>query len=167
MSYRRSSSPALALLLGLVVVASAGLLAACGDPSPEEVAANEEEIEDFLEEYLPLLAEAYRTGDAAPLDPYAAGKEQAAVERRARELARSGEVLAPELKSVEVEAVTIWNAVNAYVTTHEVWDIRTFATGSENVVREQLDQANRVKYQLKREGGRWRVFYRQLEQTYE
>jgi len=35
------------------------------------------------------------------------------------------------------------------------------------VVRQALDQRNRVKYQLRRENGRWRVFWRQLVKTYD
>lgn len=155
------------LLPVLLLALLAGAVAACGEPTPEEVAADREEIEDFLREYLPKLADAYRTGDASALEPYAAAKEQASVEHRARELAKSGEVLAPVLDSVEVEEVRTWQAVNAYVTTVEQWDIRTYATGTENVVREQLDQVNRVKYQLKREDGRWRVFWREIQQTFE
>jgi hypothetical protein len=84
-----------------------------------------------------------------------------------QELAKAGEVLAPELESVQVEDVTVWNEVNAYATTVEIWDVRTYALGTERVVREQLAQPNRVKYQLKRTGGRWRVFWREVERTYE
>ncbi len=61
----------------------------------------------------------------------------------------------------------MWSVANAYVTTVEVWDIRTYAAGSDNVVRQALDQRNRVKYQLRRENGRWRVFWRQLVKTYD
>jgi hypothetical protein len=158
MSRRVAVSCALLLLVTLT---------ACGGPTPEETAADEEEIEAFLEEYLPRLAEAYRTGDASGLEPYAAAKEQATIEMRARALAKGGEVLAPVLDSVQVEDVRVWQSVNAYVTTLEVWDIRTYATGTENVVREQLDQANRVKYQLRRKDGRWRVFWREIQKTFE
>lgn len=150
----------------LLVLLVAGVVA-CNEPTAEEEAANQQEIEAFLREYLPKLAEAYRTGDASGLEPYAAAKEQASIERRARELAKGGEVLAPELDSVEVEDVRTWQSINAYVTTVEVWDIRTYATGTENVVREQLDQTNRVKYQLQREDGRWRVFWREIQRTFE
>lgn len=160
---RQLSRTALTILLVFLGVG----LDACGEPSAEEVAADKEEIEAFLREYLPKLAEAYESGDASALEPYAAAKEQASVERRARELAKSGEVLAPVLDSVEVEDVRTWQAVNAYVTTVEQWDIRTYATGTDNVVREQLDQVNRVQYQLKREGGRWRVFWREIQTTFE
>jgi hypothetical protein len=142
-------------------------LAGCGGPSPEKAAADKEEIQAFIEEYLPKLAEAYRTGDASGLEPYAAAKERSSIERRARELAKGGEVLAPVLESVEVEEVRSWQEINAYVTTIEVWDIRTYATGTENVVREQLAQTNRVKYQLQRENGRWRVFWREIQKTFE
>lgn len=158
----RTPSPGIPVLL----FACALLLEAsgCGGPSPEGQAADRESIEAFLEEYLPALAQAYRTGDVDVLDPYAAEKEQAAIARRVDDLGEHGEVLAPELVSVQVEDVTSWAEVNAYVTTVEVWNIRTYATGSENVVREELGQTNRVKYQLQRDAGRWRVFWREIQQ---
>jgi hypothetical protein len=152
----------------LLAALCAGLAAgACGEPSAEDTAEDREAIQAFLEEYLPKLAEAYRTGEVAALDPFAAAKEQEKVARRVQELAKTGEVLAPVLESVQVEDVTVWNEVNAYATTVEIWDVRTYALGTERVVREQLAQANRVKYQLKRSGGRWRVFWREVERTYE
>lgn len=153
----------------LLAAALLGALAlgACAQASPEDEAEDREAIQAFLEEYLPRMAEAYRTGEVEGLDPYAAAKEQEEILRMVRELAKAGEVLAPELESVQVEDITVWNEVNAYVTTVEVWDVRTFATGTERVVRERLAQPNRVKYQLKRERGRWRVFWREIEQTFD
>ncbi|MFP3939313.1 MAG: hypothetical protein ACLF0P_03310 [Thermoanaerobaculia bacterium] len=153
--------PVLLLACALPLVASG-----CGEPSPEAQEADREGIQDFLEDYLPALAEAYRTGDVDILDPYAAEKEQASIARRVDDLGERGEVLAPELVSVQVEDVTSWAEVNAYVTTVEVWNIRTYATGSENVVREELGQTNRVKYQLQRDARRWRVFWREIQETY-
>jgi hypothetical protein len=157
------------LLCLLPLLAALGGLAAgaCGEQSAEDDAEDRESIQAFLEEYLPELAEAYRTGEVAALDPFAAAKEQEKVSRMVQELAKAGEVLAPELESVQVEDVTVWNEVNAYATTVEIWDVRTYALGTERVVREQLAQPNRVKYQLKRTGGRWRVFWREVERTYE
>lgn len=151
-----------ALLACVLPLVAAG----CGGPSPEEQEADREVIHAFLEDYLPALAQAYRTGDVDVLDPYAAEKEQAAIAHRVNELAEQGEVLAPELVSVQVEDVTGWAEVNAYVTTVEVWNVRTYATGSENVVREELGQTNRVKYQLQRDAGRWRVFWREIQERY-
>ncbi|MGD2115191.1 MAG: IMS domain-containing protein [Acidobacteriota bacterium] len=159
---------AAALLPLLLVCGLLILLGAVGcAPSAEERAADRDEIERFLGEYLPKMAEAYRTGETDPLDPYAAEKEQEAIKKRVRERAKQGMILAPELRSVQVEDVRTWSAVNAYVTTVEVWDLRVLASGSEEVLRQELGQSNRVKYQLKREGDRWRVFWRQLEQSFD
>lgn len=143
------------------------LFAACGGASPEEAAANRDEIEAFLQDYLPRMAEAYRTGELETLEPYTTQKERAAIARRVREMAQKGQILAPELESVEVEDVTVWSAVNAFVTAVEVWDVRILDTGTESVIREEVNQPNRVRYQLKREDGEWRVFGRQLEETYD
>lgn len=154
-------------LLALALLPAFLLTGACGGASPEEAGANRDEIEAFLEEYLPRMAEAYRTGEVEALEAYATQKERAAISTRVREMARSGQILAPELESVAVEDVTVWSGVNAFVTTVEVWDVRVLASGTETVVRDELNQPNRVKYQLKREDGRWRVFGRQLEETYD
>ncbi len=156
------SVPVLALLGALLL----GSVTGCG-PSKQSEAVDRQQIQSFLQEYLPKLAQAYRTGDTEPLAPYAAAKERATIEKRVTDLAKTGEVLAPELESLEIEDVTVWGVANAYVTTLEVWNIRTFAAGSDNVVRQALGQRNRVKYQLRRDNGRWRVFWRQLEKTYE
>lgn len=160
----RWAALAIPLVLGAAVILLAG---ACGPPSAEEVAADEEEVRAFLLEYLPKMSEAYRTGDTAPLEPYTTLKERETIKKRVRDLAKQGSVLSPELESLEVEDVVTWSAVNAFVTTVEVWDLRVLAAGSDSVVRETEDQANRVKYQLKREDGRWRVFGRQLQETFE
>lgn len=152
----------LALLLGVALA-----VASCGEPSAEEAAADQEEVRAFLAEYLPKMSEAYRTGDTEPLEPYTTLKERETIEKRVRDLARQGSVLSPELVSLEVEDVVTWSAVNAFVTTVEVWDLRVLAAGSDSVIRETEGQSNRVKYQLKREDGRWRVFGRQLQETFE
>ncbi len=160
---RRRVAPVLLLLVCLPGLA---VLGSC-KPTVEEQAAKRDEIAAFLREYLPKMAEAYRTGDTDSLAPYAAQKERESIRKRVRDLAKQGQVLAPHLDSLQVEDVRIWGRVNAYVTTVEVWDIRVLAAGSDSVVRQELDQSNRVKYQLKQEDGRWRVFWRQLEQTFE
>lgn len=159
------SSPFLALVAGAFAAALA--LGACGPPSTEEVEADREEIHAFLAEYLPRMAEAYETGELEPIEPYTTLKERETIKKRIRDLAKQGSVLAPELVSLEVEEVVTWSVVNAFVTTVEVWNVRVVAAGSDRVVREELGQSNRVKYQLKREEGRWRVFGRELQETFE
>jgi len=113
-----------------------------------------------LEAYLPLLGQAYATGDLAPLEGLAAQKEIAAVEKRISELADQGRVLEPIFRELTVEDVKVFNYANAYVTTVEVWDLRSLATGSREQLAEDVGQRNRVKYQLKREGGSWKVLFR-------
>ena len=65
-------------------------------------------------------------------------------------------------KSMSIEDVKVWGYANAYVTTNEVWDIRTVASGTDSMLTEQLDERNRVKYQLKKIDGQWRVLFRML-----
>ncbi len=139
------------------------LVAACG-PSDEQVEADTESIRAALETYLPLLGEAYSTGDLEPLRPYVAEKEVAAIEKRIRELYAQGRVLEPVFRNVTVEDVTVFNRANAYVTTVEVWDLRSLAPGSREVLAEEIEQSNRVKYQLKRDGDGWRVLFRTIQE---
>lgn len=164
---RRAAPLSAPLVVPLVVALGlVGLLVAGCGPSAEREAVDRAAIEEDLREYLPLLARAYRTGNTSILEEHAALKERASIDKRHADLERQGQILAPELDSLTVEGVTVWNRVNAYVTTVEVWDVRVLATGTETVVREELDQANRVRYQLKRDNDRWRVLMRQLEETF-
>ncbi len=75
-----------ALALGLLLSLAAGGLGGCGR-SKETEAADRQQIKAFLDEYLPKLAKAYRTGDTEPLAPFAAAKERAAIEKRVVDLA--------------------------------------------------------------------------------
>ena len=150
---------------GLVVllIGAAVVLSACGS-SEERQAADQAEIQASLDAYLPLLGEAYSTGDVEILREWAAEKEMARIYKRVMDLAEQGRVLAPTLQRMTVEETKVWNYSNAFVTTLEVWDVRSLVIGTDQVVAEDLGQTNRVQYQLDRnpEGGegRWRVLYR-------
>ncbi len=134
----------------------------CGTgPEPE---TDRREIADFLESYLPVLAEAYATGNLEPLRQFVAEKEIARVEKRVHDLAVEGRVFKPTFRSLTIEDVQRWNYANAFVTTHEVWDVRSVVAGTDTVLAEVLEQPNRVKYQLKLDGGRWRVLFRTIQE---
>lgn len=137
------------------------LMLACG-PSPEHKAAEQAKIDAMLKEYLPKLAQAYSTRDAQVLKPLAAEKEIASVAKRIQDLADQGRVLKPSLRSFTIEDLEIWNVTNAYVTTLEIWDLHVFAAGTDTELSKELEQSNRVKYQLKREEGHWTVLYRTI-----
>ncbi len=146
----------------LALVCSLALgLGAC-EPSARKQAADLEGIQATLEDYLPRLAEAYRTGDVAPLEGVAAAKEMATVEKRLEELREQGRTLEPVFRSVTVEQVNTWSHSNAFVTTVEVWDLQVFSLGSHTLLSEEAAQRSRVKYQLKRDGERWNVLYRTI-----
>ena len=146
-----------ALLLGV-------LWTACGgDAGPNEDVARHD-IETALKSYLPLLAEAYATGDLEPLRPYVAEKEISRVFKRVQDLSYQGRTLVPTFRQLTIEDVNVWNYSNAFVTTHEVWDVVVYATGSENVLAEEYEQPNRVKYQFKRDGDQWRVLFRTIQE---
>lgn len=147
-----------AILAALLAIS---LAAGCG-PSEKKVAADRDEIQAFLEGYLPKLAEAYATGDLAVLEGFAAAKEVARVEKRLEDLRQSGRVLEPTFHQVTVEQINPWNYANAFVNTVEVWDLELFAYGSHEKLSEEIGQSSRVKYQLKREGDSWLILFRTI-----
>jgi hypothetical protein len=136
------------------------LTAVACSSSEKQQQIDTDSIAAALELYLPRLGRAYSTGDLAPLEGLAAQKEIAAIEKRISDLADQGRILDPVFREVTVEEAKIFNYANAYVTTVEVWDLRSLATGSREQLAEDIGQSNRVKYQLKREGDSWRVLFR-------
>jgi len=138
------------------------LVVGCG-PSEKQEQVNRDELQAALEGYLPILGEAYATGDPSLLEGLAAEKEIARVHKRIEDLSYQGRRLVPTFRSLTIEESNVWNYSNCYVTTLEVWDLEVRATGTEQVLSSQLEQANRVKYQLKREDGHWRVLFRTIQ----
>ncbi len=150
----------IALLLALVPAAG------CGETG-KDPQVNRQEIEAVLRDYLPKLGQAYAKRDMSLLEGFAVPKEMARISLRTEELADAGQVYEPEFKEVTVEDVSVWNYSNAFVTTLEVWDVRSFTVGTHLQVNESLGQRNRVKYQMKRREGSWVILYRELDQTFE
>ncbi len=146
----------------LLLMAAAVLCAAGCQGSVESQGEERGEIEALLRAYLPKLGEAYATLDAEVLRPHAVNREIATVQARIDDLTRQGRQLRAELKSVTVEELEILRSLNAHVTTHEVWNLRVFALGTDSQLREELGQVNRVSYQLAKREGRWQVLYREI-----
>lgn len=159
LSTNRSGS----LLLAFVMLLLPGCSSEVAEISPQDRQA----IRSLLESYLPLMAESYGSGRFEKLEEFAVEKEIASVRKRVNDLALGGRDLRPELLSVEVEDITVWNHSNAFVTTLEVWNLRIFATGTDTVLSEELGQRNRVKYQIKRREQGWQVLYRTLDTTFD
>jgi hypothetical protein len=153
------SRPLAALLLAALA------LHGCG-PSPQEIEQDRADIRQVLEAYLPRLADAYATGNTAQLKGMAVEKEIAHVDKVVGDLAQQGQSLHPTLKQLTIEDATFWSHDNAYVTTLEVWDVKSFAVGTDHQLGELLNTSHRVKYQLKRRSGSWEILYRQVEQTF-
>jgi len=147
----------LAAILAIVAVS-------CSGGSDSDQVEDRQKIQVTLEAYLPLLAQAYSTGDLRPLEPYAAQKEVSSVHKRVEDLAVQGRTLEATLRSVTIEEVKVWNYSNAYATTHEVWDLVVYATGSDQILAKEYEQPNRVKYQLKREEDSWRILFREIQE---
>ena len=87
------------------------------------------------------------------------------VEFQRDQLAEQGKVYEPEFKELVVEHVRQWKHSNAFVTTVEVWDVRSYALGSRVLLSDVTNQRNRVKYQLKLKDHGWVILYRELDQT--
>jgi len=151
-------------LISVAVVVAIFAISCGGASSESDEAAERERIQATLEAYLPLLGQAYSTGDLSPLDPYAAQKEVSSIRKRVEDLAMQGRTLEATLRSVTVEDFKVWNYSNAYVTTHEVWDLVVYATGSDQILAKEYEQSNRVKYQLKREDDSWRILFREIQE---
>lgn len=140
---------------------TAPLLAGCSQAGPDPE-VDRGEIEAAIRAYLPRLAQAYATGNLEPLKELAVEKEVAHVRQRVSELTDQGQIYEPELREMTVESVSVWQYANAFVTTVEVWDVRSYALGSRTLLSEALDQRNQVKYQLKRKDDGWKILYRDL-----
>jgi hypothetical protein len=157
----RASRPlcvvAVASLAALALLTS---LAACR-PDEQEVAVEEEAIRDVIGRYADLLSQAYAFTDSSLLEPVASQRERAAVEANIRQLADQGQRIATDLKDLQIEEIGMSDLANAYVQTFETWEIRVMDLGSERVISVDADQRNRVRYQLKRQDGVWRVLWRQ------
>ena len=150
-------------LIGLAI-ALVVLLAACGPSAVEKEAADRDQIAALLEDYLPELGRAYADRNANLIAPWVAPKEGARVNQRIEELYAMGSVLEPEFQRVAVEEMQVWNNSNSFVTTVETWSVRRYATGTMELIGEDIDQTQRVRYQMKREGDDWKVLYRTIEE---
>ena len=148
-------------LLCLLWIPLALSVLACSSAESEEAEARLE-IEGMLGKYLPVLADAYREHDPLRLSEWVVEKEIARVHKRIEELADQGTSIHPTFHSVTVEDVRVWGNANAFVTTVEVWDLKSVAAGTGLIVQEINGQVNRVKYQLKKDEGRWRVLFRTI-----
>ncbi len=158
-----AAGTACAALRLLLAIACAAGLAACAETGPD--GASEEDrlaIEAVLTDYLPKLGAAYATGDFEPLADGAVPKEIETVRRKVQELERESRTLRPTLKSFEIERVDVWRYSNAAVTTFEVWDIQSLASGTEHVLSSGTDRY-RVRYQFKRRDEGWMVIDRRIE----
>ncbi len=157
-STRATSPPVLVLaLLSILAALTTGCAPSVADPKVAQ-----EEIEAFLETYLPKLADAYSSSDADLLEGLAVPKEIASIRKIIDDLALQGKAIDPTLQSFTVEEVSMASYTIALVTVLEVWDLRTKALGSGTLLQEVPDQRKRVKYQIRRADGGWSVTFRQV-----
>ncbi len=146
----------------------AGGAAGCAETGPD--GASEEDriaIEIVLADYLPKLGNAYANGDFDALASGAVPKEIATVRKRVHDLEmEASRTLRPTLKSFEIEQINVWRYSNAAVTTIEVWDIDSLASGTERLLSSATDRY-RVRYQFKRRDEGWMVIGRLIEHQFE
>jgi hypothetical protein len=152
--------PGTLLLIGLLLLSGCG-----GSEATAEV--DRQEVEEMLRSYLPKVGQAYATRDPSVLEGMAVPKEIARIQLRVNELEAQSRIYEPEFREVTVEDVSVWNYSNAFVTTLEVWNVRSYVLGSHLLIQESLGQRSRVKYQLKRKGGNWTILYRELDQSFD
>lgn len=150
--------------IALTILAATALSGCSEEARRADEEKARDQIELHLESYLPLLGQAYASGNLEILRNLAAEKEVARVYKRVDELAAQGRTLVPTFRQVTIEEINLWNYSNAYVTTLEVWDLKVYASGTDQVLSEEYEQPNRVKYQLKRDDDRWRVLFRTIQE---
>lgn len=149
--------------LGVFFVTIATLvLGACGGVAELDEEEVRDEVTAVLEQYLPTLAEAHAAGDPDLLTDVAVEKELAALELQLQQNADRGERLRPVLRQLAVDEVTV-SRTTAYVNTTELWDIDRLALGSDTVLQSYPRSRFKVRYQLKKDDGAWKVFFRQSQ----
>jgi hypothetical protein len=151
--------PALLPTLALVLLVSP-FLWSCGAPSEKELSEARKEIRATLMEYLPKMAEAYRTGDVTPLEGYTTQKERAILKKHIADLEKQGLTMDTKLLNLTIEDLNLVNYADAYVTTVEDWHVTTYAVGTDRVVGEDPRQNSRVRYQLQRKRDHWTILAR-------
>ncbi len=146
----------------------AGGLSGCTGTGPDGVRPEDRTaIETVLADYLPKLGNAYATGDFEALASGAVPKEIETVRMRVNELEmEESRTLRPTLRSFEIEQIDIWRYSNAMVTTIEVWDIDSLASGTDRLLSSVTDRY-RVRYQFKRRDEGWMVIDRRIEHQFE
>lgn len=149
--------PPSAAVLALLVLA----LPAC-ERTPEQIEADRGEVEEILERYAAQLSQAYAFTDPTALEEVAMPREVASVENNIARMAQDGRRIAADQKELTIEDLDVFQVGDAYVRTHEVWDIRVFAIGAEQEISRDENQSSRVRYRLKKDDeGRWKVLWRQ------
>jgi len=143
----------------LAALAVALLTAGCS-PSQKDVEQAREEIRATLLDYLPRMAEAYRTGDVEALTDRTTERERAVLHKQITELEQRGMTMDTELLDLTIEDLNLVSHATAYVTTAENWSVRVYAVGTDRLLREDPRQFSRVRYQLERERGHWTVMGR-------
>ena len=151
---RSSQFLPIALLMCLVSLATA-----CG-PTDVDREVAKEEIRAALMEYLPKMAEAYRTGDVEALADSTTQKERAILSKHIGDLAGQGRSMDTELLDLTIEDVNLVSYSSAYVTTTEHWNVKSYAVGTDQLLGQDERQPSRVRYQLERRDGRWVILAR-------
>lgn len=145
-------------VVAIAALALVGLGCAAGEPDPEERAAVEQAVRD----YLGALASAYSSLNLEHLEGHASPVEIRNVRNLLQQLANSGDRVEATLVGFEVTGFDIFREVNASVALLEVWDLIRFEalTGREKGRTNGSVQTTLI--QLRRIEGDWQVIGRHI-----
>ncbi len=146
--------PSRALTALLLVLAVAAPLQGCNrNPAPAE----EARIRATIERYDAHLVEGYRTMDMNPLQEVATKLQAEDEYIHMSSLAEGGVRLLPELKSFELEKVSV-EGTRALAQTMETWDYRHESLATKKIVLVQRGMVYRLTWDLERHSdGAWFV----------
>jgi len=145
--------------LWIALLACLPLATGCG-PSAADREQAREEIRATLMEYLPKMAEAYRTGEVDALSDLTTEKERSILHKHIDQLASQGRSMDTELLELTLEDLNLVTYTSAYATTTELWDVKSYAVGTDQLLGQDPRQPSRVRYQLERQHGRWIILAR-------
>ena len=144
------------LIALLLVIAALGCSA--GGPTPEERAA----VETAVADYLGALAKSYSSLNLSHLEGHASPVEIRNVRNLLQELANTGDRVEATLIGIEFTGLDVFRGVNASVALVEVWDIVRFdaLTGREKGRTDGSVQSTLI--QLRLIEGDWQVIGRHI-----
>jgi hypothetical protein len=155
MTHRGRRTKILPVIIVIVVTVSG---CGTGEPTPEQRAAVEEAVRDYLD----ALALSYSTLNLSHLDGHASPVEIRNVRNLLQQLANSGDRVEATLVGFEVTGLDIFREVNSSVALVEVWDIVRFDALTGREKGRTAGSVQTTLIQLRRIEGDWQVIGRHI-----